>query len=205
MLRNGKRRFFPPGAKRVPPSAPVAARMCVAHSNAALLTWCPPPDVHRSPPSSYILERRAVGDAEWVPCLTTDVASTVEVPGDGVPREADYHFRVCSANQYGCSGHVEFPGSVHLVPRAHVQRGLQDVWVHVGEDAVFSVQLSAAVSGSWFLNGKRLEEEDQQCQITQSGVEHTMRINNVQLAAGESKVRFEAGGVKECAVLNVQG
>ncbi|XP_060117593.1 obscurin-like protein 1 [Heteronotia binoei] len=191
-------------AKRIPPSAPVAARMCMAHSNAALLTWCPPPDAHRSPPSSYILERQAVGDAEWVHCLTTDVASTVEVPGDGVPQEADYCFRVCSANQYGCSGHVEFPGSVHLVPRVRVQRGLQDVWVHVGEDAVFSAQLSAAVSGSWFLNGKRLEEEDQQCQITQSGVDHTMRINNVQLAAMESKVRFEATGVKECAVLHVQ-
>ncbi|XP_077176937.1 obscurin-like protein 1 isoform X5 [Paroedura picta] len=191
-------------AKRIPPSAPVAARMCMAHSNAALLTWCPPPDVHHSLPSSYILERQAVGDAEWVPCLTTDVASTVEVPGDGVPQEADYRFRVCSANQYGCSGHVEFPGSVHLVPRARVQIGLQDVQVHVGEDAVFSVQLSAAVSGNWFLNGKRLEEEDQQCQITQSGVDHTMRINNVQVAAMESKVRFEANGVKECAVLNVQ-
>lgn len=88
--------------------------MCTARNNAVLLTWCPPPDVHRSPPSSYILERQAVGEAEWVACLTTDVASMVEVPGDGVPQEADYRFRVCSANQYGCSGHVEFPGSVHL-------------------------------------------------------------------------------------------
>ncbi|XP_048342589.1 obscurin-like protein 1 isoform X3 [Sphaerodactylus townsendi] len=191
-------------AKRIPPSAPVAARMCTTRSNAALLTWCPPPDVHRSPPSSYILERQAVGEAEWVTCLTTDVASMIEVPGDGVPQEADYRFRVCSANQYGCSGHVEFPGSVHLVPRAHVQRGLQDVRVHIGRDAVFSVQLSAAINGSWFLNGKRLEEEDQQCQITQSGVDYTMQINNVQLAAAEYEVKFEANGVKECAVLHVQ-
>lgn len=106
--------FFSLGAKRIPPSAPVEVKMCTTRSNAALLTWCPPPDLHRSPLSSYILERQTVGEAEWVPCLTTDVASMVEVPGDGVPQEADYRFRVCSANQFGYSAHVEFPGSVHL-------------------------------------------------------------------------------------------
>ncbi|XP_033015778.1 obscurin-like protein 1 isoform X7 [Lacerta agilis] len=195
-------------AKRIPPSAPVAARMCISRNNAALLTWCPPPDVHRSPPSSYILERQAVGEAEWVPCLTTDVASMVEVPGDGVPQEADYRFRVCSANQYGCSGHVEFPGTVHLVPRARIQKGLQDVRVHAGEDATFSVQLSASQSGCWFFNGKRLEEEEgeegQQYQITHSGLDHALRIKGVQLAANGSEVQFEANGVKECAALCVQ-
>ncbi|XP_044294009.1 obscurin-like protein 1 isoform X2 [Varanus komodoensis] len=194
-------------AKRIPPSAPVAVRMCTARSNAALLTWCPPPDVHRSPPSSYILERQTVGEAEWVPCLTTDVASMVEVPGDSVPQEADYRFRVCSANQYGCSEHVEFPGSVHLVSRARVQRGLQDVTVHVGEDATFSVQLSAITCGCWFLNGKRLEEEEeeegQQYQITHNGVDHALKIRGVQLTASGSEVRFEANGVKEGAVLHV--
>lgn len=114
LTRDDRSSLLPPGAKRIPPSAPVAARMCTSRNNAALLTWCPPPEVHRNPPSNYILERQAVGEADWVPCLTTDVASVVEVPGDGVPQEADYRFRVCSANQYGCSGHVEFPGSVHL-------------------------------------------------------------------------------------------
>ncbi|XP_062972899.1 obscurin-like protein 1 isoform X2 [Elgaria multicarinata webbii] len=197
-------------AKRIPPSAPVAARMCTTRSNAALLTWCPPPDVHRSPPSGYILERQAVGEAEWVPCLTTDVASMVEVPGDGVPQEADYRFRVCSANQYGCSEHVEFPGSVHLVPRVRVQRGLQDVNVHVGEDATFSVQLSATTSGCWFLNGKRLEEEEeeeeegQQYEITHSGADHALLIRGVQLTASGSEVQFEANGVKDSAVLHVK-
>ncbi|KAJ7346024.1 hypothetical protein JRQ81_001974 [Phrynocephalus forsythii] len=193
-------------AKRVPPSAPVAAKMCTSPSNAALLSWCPPPDAHRCPPSSYILERQAVGEAEWVPCLTTDVASTVEVPGDGMPQEADFCFRVCSANQYGCSEHVEFPGSVHLVPRARVQRGLQDATVPVGEDATFSVQLSATMRGCWFLNGKRLEEEEgsPRYQITHSGMDHVLQIRGAQLAANGSEVRFETNGVKECAVLHVQ-
>ncbi|XP_013918136.1 PREDICTED: obscurin-like protein 1 [Thamnophis sirtalis] len=193
-------------AKRIPPSAPVEVKMCTRHSNAALLAWCPPPNLHRSPPSSYILERQTVGEAEWVPCLTTDVASMVEVPGDGVPQEADYRFRVCSANQYGCSEHVEFPGSVHLVPRAHIKEGLQDVTVCINEDATFSVKLSAPMSGCWYLSGKRLakEEEDQQYLIMHSGVSHTLQVKNVQLAANGSEVRFEANGVKESAVLHVQ-
>ncbi|XP_060543830.1 obscurin-like protein 1 isoform X5 [Pantherophis guttatus] len=193
-------------AKRIPPSAPVEVKMCTTRSNAALLTWCPPPDLHRSPLSSYILERQTVGEAEWVPCLTTDVASMVEVPGDGVPQEADYRFRVCSANQFGCSAHVEFPGSVHLVPRAHIKEGLQDVTVCINEDATFSVTLSAPMSGCWYLRGKRLakEEEDQQYHIIHSGVSHTLQVKNVQLAASGSEVRFEANGVKESAVLHVQ-
>ncbi|XP_039210332.1 obscurin-like protein 1 isoform X3 [Crotalus tigris] len=193
-------------AKRIPPSAPVEVKMCTTRSNAALLMWCPPPDLHHSPPSSYILERQTVGEAEWVPCLTTDVASMVEVPGDGVPQEADYRFRVCSANQYGCSEHVEFPGSVHLVPRAHVKEGLQDVMVCINEDATFSVKLSAPMSGCWFLRGKKLakEEEDQQYHIIHSEVNHTLQVKNVQLSANGSEVRFEANGVKESAVLHVQ-
>lgn len=102
------------GAKRVPPSAPVAAEMSTDRSNAALLTWCPGPDVHRSPPSSYVLERQEASTAEWVQCLTTDLASMVEVLGDSVPAEADYCFRICAVNKYGRSRPVEFPGSVHL-------------------------------------------------------------------------------------------
>uniref|UniRef100_A0ABM5F7Q2 Obscurin-like protein 1 isoform X2 n=1 Tax=Pogona vitticeps TaxID=103695 RepID=A0ABM5F7Q2_9SAUR len=134
------------------------------------------------------------------------VASTVEVPGDGMPQEADYCFRVCAANQYGCSEHVEFLGFVHLVPRARIQRGLQDATVHVGEDATFSVQLSATTCGYWFFNGKRLEKKEgsQQYQITHSGVDHALQIRCAQLPADGSEVRFEASGVKECAVLHVQ-
>lgn len=93
------------------------------------------------------------------------------------------------------------------MPRAHVQTGLLDVRVHVGEDAAFRVQLSIAVSGTWFLNGEKLEkeEEGQQYQVTHSGVDHSLQIRRVQLGANESKVQFEANGVKECAVLHVQG
>uniref|UniRef100_A0A8C3HX23 Obscurin-like protein 1 n=1 Tax=Chrysemys picta bellii TaxID=8478 RepID=A0A8C3HX23_CHRPI len=193
-------------AKRVPPSAPVAAEMSTDRSNAALLTWCPGPDVHRTPPSSYVLERQEASTAEWVQCLTTDLASMVEVLGDSVPAEADYCFRICAVNKYGRSRPVEFPGSVHLVPVACVRRALKDVQVQAGQDALFSLELSASVAGSWFLNGAKLEEgeEGQRYCIKRSGTEHSLLLRGVRLAESGAKVKFESSGVRDSATLRVQ-
>ncbi|XP_077686467.1 obscurin-like protein 1 [Eretmochelys imbricata] len=193
-------------AKRVPPSAPVAAEMSTDRSNAALLTWCPGPDVHRSPPSSYVLERQEASTAEWVQCLTTDLASMVEVLGDSVPAEADYCFRICAVNKYGRSRPVEFPGSVHLVPVACVRRALKDVQVQVGQDAQFSLELSASVAGNWFLNGAKLQEEEegQSYCIKRSGTEHSLLLRSVRLAESGAEVTFVSSGVRDSATLRVQ-
>lgn len=88
--------------------------MSVVESNVALLTWCPAPDAHLRAPSRYLLERREASGGEWVQCFATDLPSHVRVLGNSVPREADYCFRVCAANEHGRSSPVEFPGSVHL-------------------------------------------------------------------------------------------
>lgn len=85
-------------------------------ANAALLSWVPAQDSRRNPPSGYVLERQEVGTGsqEWLQCLTTDSATSVEILGDSVPCEADYRFRICSVNKYGKSNNVEFPRAVHL-------------------------------------------------------------------------------------------
>ncbi|KAM6397100.1 obscurin-like protein 1 isoform 2-T2 [Pluvialis apricaria] len=194
--------------KRDPPSAPVAAQMRVAESNAATLTWCPAPDTHLRPPSRYLLERREVAGGEWVQCLATDLPGRVRVLGDSVPREADYCFRVCAANEHGRSSPVEFPGSVHLAPAARLERGLQDVWVRDGEDARFSLQLSAAVQGAWFLNGARLGEEEEaagsRCSVQHHGTEHSLLIRGAQLAESGAQVTFVSGSVRDSATLHVE-
>ncbi|XP_051479163.1 obscurin-like protein 1 [Apus apus] len=193
--------------KHDPPSTPVAAEMSVAESNAALLRWCPAPDAHLRPPSCYLLERREVGGGEWVQCLATDLPSCVRVLGDGVPREADYCFRVCAANEHGRSTPIEFPGSVHLAPAACLEKGLQDVWVREGEDAQFSLELSAMVQGTWFLNGARLGEEEEaggQCSVRRCGTEHSLLIRRARLADSGAQVTFTSGGVRDSATLHVQ-
>ncbi|NXE46568.1 OBSL1 protein, partial [Casuarius casuarius] len=193
--------------KRDPPSTPVAARMSTEHSNAALLTWCPAPDVHHRPPSSYVLERQEVSTSEWVHCLTTDLASLVEVLGDSVPCEADYRFRICAVNKYGRSGPVEFPGSVHLVPAARLERGLQDARVWDGEDAHFSLELSASVRGTWFLNGARLDNEEgaggRYC-VQHCKTEHSLLIQGARLAESGAQVTFVSNGIQDSATLHVQ-
>ncbi|XP_064925675.1 obscurin-like protein 1 isoform X2 [Columba livia] len=194
--------------KHDPPSAPVAAKMSVAESNVALLTWCPAPDAHHRPPSRYLLERREAAGGEWVQCLATDLPGRVRVLGDSVPREADYCFRVCATNEHGRSSPVEFPGSVHLAPVARLERGLQDAWVRDGEDAQFSLELSVAVHGAWFLNGARLGQEEEEaggrCSVRCHGTEHSLLIRGARLADSGTQVTFMSGAVRDSATLHVQ-
>ncbi|XP_066179006.1 obscurin-like protein 1 isoform X2 [Sylvia atricapilla] len=193
--------------KHDPPSAPVAAEMSVVESNTALLTWCPAPDSHLRPPSHYLLERREAVGGEWVQCLATDLPSCVRVLGDSVPREADYCFRISATNKHGRSSPVEFPGSVHLAPAARLERGLQDTSVRDGEDARFSLELSAVVHGSWFLNGARLGEEedaDGRCSVQRCGMEHSLLIRGARLVDSGAQVTFVSGGVRDSAILHVQ-
>ncbi|NXM95917.1 OBSL1 protein, partial [Sylvia borin] len=193
--------------KHDPPSAPVAAEMSVVESNTALLTWCPAPDSHLRPPSHYLLERREAVGGEWVQCLATDLPSCVRVLGDSVPREADYCFRISATNKHGRSSPVEFPGSVHLAPAARLERGLQDTSVRDGEDARFSLELSAMVHGSWFLNGARLGEEEDaggRCSVQRCGMEHSLLIRGARLVDSGAQVTFVSGGVRDSAILHVQ-
>uniref|UniRef100_A0A803VDD5 Obscurin-like protein 1 n=1 Tax=Ficedula albicollis TaxID=59894 RepID=A0A803VDD5_FICAL len=193
--------------KHDPPSAPVAAEMSVVESNTALLTWCPAPDSHLRPASHYLLERREAAGGEWVQCLATDLPSCVRVLGGSVPREADYCFRISAANKHGRSGPVQFPGSVHLAPAARLERGLQDTWVRDGEDAHFSLELSAVVHGSWFLNGARLGEQEDaggRCRLQRRGMEHSLLIRGARLADSGAQVTFVSGGVRDSATLHVQ-
>ena len=103
-------------AKHSPPSCPVSVQINTERANAALLSWVPAQDSRKNPPSGYVLERQEVGTGsqEWLQCLTTDSATSVEILGDSVPCEADYRFRICSVNKYGKSNNVEFPRAVHL-------------------------------------------------------------------------------------------
>lgn len=103
-------------ARHCPPSCPVSVQINTERANAALLSWVPAQDSRKNPPSGYVLERQEVGTGsqEWLQCLTTDSATSVEILGDSVPCEADYRFRICSVNKYGKSNNVEFPKAVHL-------------------------------------------------------------------------------------------
>nr|XP_057937506.1 obscurin-like protein 1 isoform X4 [Doryrhamphus excisus] len=192
-------------AKHCPPSCPVGVQINTERANAALLSWTPAQDSRKNPPSGYVLERQEVGTGsqEWLQCLTTDSATSVEILGDSVPCEADYRFRICSVNKYGKSNNVEFPRAVHLVPVARIQAPLQDALVPEGQDAVFSIELSASVIGSWFLNGTQLQE-DERFSMRRSRTHQSLRIQGVRDTENGAEITFIAYGIRDSAALYIQ-
>ncbi|KAK1166274.1 obscurin-like isoform X1 [Acipenser oxyrinchus oxyrinchus] len=189
--------------RQSPPSCPVGVQMNTERSNSVLLSWVPAHDSRKNPPTGYVLERQEVGSQEWLQCLTTDLASAVEILGDSVPSEADYRFRICSVNKYGRSGHVEFSSVVHLVPVARIKTPLQDVLVSEGKDAEFSIELSALVIGTWFLNGSQIQE-DERYTIHRSRTEHSLHLKATNPSDNRSEITFIAYGVRDSAMLYVQ-
>ncbi|XP_048835456.1 obscurin-like protein 1 isoform X13 [Brienomyrus brachyistius] len=186
-----------------PPSCPINVQINLERANAALLSWVPAHDSRRNPPSGYVLERQEVGSQEWLQCLTTDSATSVEILGDSVPCEADYRFRICSVNKYGKSGHVDFPRAAHLVPVAKIQAPLQDALVPEGQDASFTIDLSASVIGTWFLNGTQIQDDDRFL-MRRSRTHHSLRIRGVQEADNGAEITFIAYGVRDSAALYIQ-
>ncbi|XP_070771441.1 obscurin-like protein 1 [Enoplosus armatus] len=192
-------------ARHCPPSSPVVVQINTERANAALLSWVPAQDSRKNPPSGYVLERQEVGTGsqEWLQCLTTDSATSVEILGDSVPCEADYRFRICSVNKYGKSNNVEFPRAVHLVPVARIQAPLQDALVPEGQDALFSIELSASVIGTWFLNGTQLQE-DERYSMRRSRTHQSLRIRGVRDTDNGAEITFIAYGIRDSAAMYIQ-
>uniref|UniRef100_A0A3Q1FD51 Obscurin-like protein 1 n=1 Tax=Acanthochromis polyacanthus TaxID=80966 RepID=A0A3Q1FD51_9TELE len=191
-------------ARHCPPSCPVGVQINTERANAALLSWVPAQDSRKNPPSGYVLERQEVGTGsqEWLQCLTTDSATSVEILGDSVPCEADYRFRICSVNKYGKSKNVEFPRTVHL-PVARIQAPLQDALVPEGQDALFSIELSASVIGTWFLNGTQIQE-DERYSVRRSRTHQSLRIRGVRDTDNGAEITFIAYGIRDSAALYIQ-
>lgn len=122
---------FVSGVKHSPPGPPVLAEMFKGRKNVVLLTWKPPEPAPETP-FVYRLERQKVGSEDWVQCFSVEKAGAVEVPGDCVPSEGDYRFRICSVSEHGRSPHVVFHGSAHLGESVLQSRpGLSAVLPHV--------------------------------------------------------------------------
>ncbi|XP_063101738.1 obscurin-like protein 1 isoform X3 [Cavia porcellus] len=198
--------------KHNPPGPPMMAEMFKGHKNTILLTWKPPEPL---PETSFIyrLERQEVGSEDWIQCFSVEKAGTVEVPGDCVPSEGDYRFRICTVSEHGRSPHIVFQGSAHLVPTARLVAGLEDVQVYDGEDAIFSLKLSTIIQGTWFLNGEELKGNEPEGQVElgalryrkeQKGLQHRLILQAVKHQDSGALVGFSCPGVQDSAALTIQ-
>uniref|UniRef100_A0A2I3HHN8 Obscurin like cytoskeletal adaptor 1 n=1 Tax=Nomascus leucogenys TaxID=61853 RepID=A0A2I3HHN8_NOMLE len=198
--------------KHSPPGPPISAEMFKGHKNTVLLTWKPPEPAPETP-FIYRLERQEVGSEDWIQCFSIEKAGAVEVPGDCVPSEGDYRFRVCTVSGHGRSPHVVFHGSAHLVPTARLVAGLEDVQVYDGEDAVFSLDLSTIIQGTWFLNGEELKSNEPEGQVEpgalryrmeHKGLQHRLILHAVKHQDSGALVGFSCPGVQDSAALTIQ-
>ncbi|XP_018516550.1 obscurin-like protein 1a [Lates calcarifer] len=190
-------------SRHSPPICPVGVKMDVDRPNSALLTWVPAPNSPTSTRSIFVLERQEVGSQEWQKVFTSETATSAEVTGDTVPCEGNYRFRVCCINKYGRSGHVEFPKVVHLAPGPKIRSHLQACEVTEGEDARFSIELSASMVGTWFLNSAQLQHGGRYL-IKQSQTQHSLVISDTRAKEDTAEVTFIANGVRDSAVLKVK-
>ncbi|XP_037330512.2 obscurin-like protein 1a [Pungitius pungitius] len=190
-------------ARHSPPICPVGVNMDVERPNSTLLTWVAAPNSQTSTRSMFVVERQEVGSPEWHKCFTSESAASAEITGDSVPSEGDYRFRVCCINKYGRSGHVEFPKAVHLAPGPKICSGLKGCEVVEGKDAPFSIELSAPMVGTWFLNSSQLQHGGRYS-IQQSGTRHSLVIREASATEDTAEVTFIANGVRDSAVLTVK-
>ncbi|XP_036426457.1 obscurin-like protein 1a isoform X2 [Colossoma macropomum] len=189
--------------RHCPPICPVGVQMNTECPNGVVLSWSPSPNLQNSTKSVYVVEFQEVGSQEWQRCVTTETGTSAEILGDIVPYEGDYRFRICCINKYGRSGHVEFPKVVHLAPGPKIKTSLKNAVVTEGEDAVFSIELSAPMIGTWFLNSTQLQASER-FSISQSKTLHTLRFHNVPNVYNGAEITFIAAGVRDSAVLQVQ-
>ncbi|XP_031414919.1 obscurin-like protein 1a [Clupea harengus] len=190
-------------ARHSAPPCPVGVNMNAHTANGAVLSWEPAPNLQKGTKTVYVLERQEVGSQEWRKCLSTEATTSVEVLGESVPCEGDYRFRVCCVNKYGRSGHVEFPKVIRLVPGPKIKTPLTNVVVTGGDDAVFSIELSATMIGTWFLNSTQLQDSEN-FTLRQNQQKHSLHIRSVRDIYNGAEITFIASGVRDSAILQVE-
>lgn len=91
-----------------------------------------------------------------------------------------------------------------LVPVARIQAPLQDALVPEGQDAFFSIELSASVIGTWFLNGTQLQE-DERYSMRRTKTHQSLRMRGVCDTDNGAEITFIAYGIRDSAALYIQG
>lgn len=91
-----------------------------------------------------------------------------------------------------------------LEPVLAVKNPLTTGEVAPGGDAYFTVDLTKTCSGTWYLNGKVLQESETYI-INRTQTTHTLVIKNVTKKDDGAEVKFVASGVETSTKMKVKG
>ena len=72
-----------------------------------------------------------------------------------------------------------------------------------GDDAVFSIELSATMIGTWFLNSTQLQDSEN-FTLRQNQQKHSLHIRSVRDIYNGAEITFIASGVRDSAILQVE-
>lgn len=85
-----------------------------------------------------------------------------------------------------------------------MKTGLVSCSAHAGEEATFTVELSAVCSASWTINDRMIRSGSEYL-ITRSKTTHTLVIREVSMDLDGAQVRFVGGGSQSVGTLHVKG
>ncbi|KAM4869513.1 LOW QUALITY PROTEIN: obscurin-like [Urocitellus parryii] len=184
-----------------PPVEPVVKDR--TESSVTLGWYPPPPRDHPVTIDGYLVENRWLGTYIWSRCHKNEWVATPELTVTSVTEEGDFQFRVSAVNSLGQSPHLEFPGTIHLAPQLAVRTPLKAVAAVERGEVTFSVDLTVASAGEWFLDGVALKASRTyviRCDRTW----HTLTIREVPASLHGAQLKFVADGIESSIRMEVR-
>ncbi|KAF6095953.1 hypothetical protein HJG60_014194 [Phyllostomus discolor] len=192
-------------APRKPPPHPPEAPVVTAKTESSVtLSWSPPlcGDLPVTI-DGYLVEKKRLGIYSWSRCHEAEWVATPELTVGCVTEEGDYQFRVSAVNSFGQSAYLEFPGTIHLAPQLAMKTPLKAVEAVEGSEVTFSVDLTLASVGEWFLDGQALKSSSMYM-IHCDGTRHTLTIRSVPASLHGAELKFVANGIESSICMEVR-
>ncbi|XP_053074833.1 obscurin isoform X44 [Acinonyx jubatus] len=196
--------FFVSAPRRPPLHAPEAPVVKGRTECSVTLAWSPPPHGDRPVPiDGYLVEKKRLGAYTWSRCHEAELVAERELTVASVAEEGDFQFRVSAVNSFGQSPYLEFPGTVHLAPQLAVKTPLKAVEAVEGGEVTFSVDLTLASAGEWFLDGQALKASSVYV-IRHVGTQHALTIRSVSASLHGAELKFVANGIENSIRMEVR-
>ncbi|XP_049504771.1 obscurin [Panthera uncia] len=196
--------FFVSAPRRPPLHAPEAPVVKGRTECSVTLAWSPPPHGDRPVPiNGYLVEKKRLGAYTWSRCHEAELVAERELTVASVAEEGDFQFRVSAVNSFGQSPYLEFPGTVHLAPQLAVKTPLKAVEAVEGGEVTFSVDLTLASAGEWFLDGQALKASSVYV-IRHDGTQHALTIRSVSASLHGAELKFVANGIENSIRMEVR-
>ncbi|XP_030171159.1 obscurin isoform X29 [Lynx canadensis] len=196
--------FFVSAPRRPPLHAPEAPVVKGRTECSVTLAWSPPPHGDRPVPiDGYLVEKKRLGAYTWSRCHEAELVAERELTVASMAEEGDFQFRVSAVNSFGQSPYLEFPGTVHLAPQLAVKTPLKAVEAVEGGEVTFSVDLTLASAGEWFLDGQALKASSVYV-IRHEGTQHALTIRSVSASLHGAELKFVANGIENSIRMEVR-